>query len=54
MSGGGQPGQYWLCAGLRAFFAHAEPILGKVMAMSARGMKPPEIMAELRLSGDPQ
>ena len=54
VSGGGQPGQYWLCAGLRAFFAHAEPILGKVMAMSARGIKPPEIMAELRLSGDPQ
>ncbi len=54
VSADGRPGQYWLCAGLKAFFAHAEPILEKVMAMSARGMKPPEIMAELRLSGDPQ
>ena len=44
----GQPGQYWLCPGLKAFFAHAEPILERVMAMSAAGKKPPEIMAELR------
>ena len=44
----GQPGQYWLCPGLKAFFAHAEPVLERVMAMSARGGKPPEIMAEIK------
>ena len=43
----GQPGQYWLCSGLKAFFSHAEPILEKVMAMSAKGKSPAEIMAEL-------
>ena len=43
----GQPGQYWLCPGLKAFFAHAVPVLERVMAMSARGMKPQEIMAGL-------
>ena len=48
LSADGQPGQYWLCPGLKAFFAHAEPVLERVMAMSARGMKPPEIMAALR------
>ena len=47
-SGDGQPGQYWLCPGLKAFFAHAEPILERVMAMSAEGKAPPEIMAELQ------
>ena len=47
VSGGWQPGQYWLCPGLKAFFAHAVPVLERVMAMSARGMKPREIMAEL-------
>ena len=46
-SSDGQPGQYWLCSGLRAFFAHAEPILENVMAMSAKGRKPAEIMEEL-------
>ncbi len=43
----GQPGQYWLCPGLKAFFAHAVPILERVMAMSAGGRTSPEIMAEL-------
>ena len=47
LSAEGQPGQYWLCAGLKAFFAHAQPILERVMAMSAQGKTPPEIMAEL-------
>ncbi len=46
-SGEGQPGQYWLCPGLKAFFAHAQPILARVMALSAEGKKPPEIMAAL-------
>ena len=47
LSAEGQPGQYWLCTGLKAFFAHAQPILERVMAMSAQGKTPPEIMAEL-------
>ena len=47
----GQPGQYWLCPGLKAFFAHAEPILERVMAMSAQGKTSPEIMAALVSDG---
>ena len=47
VSAQGQPGQYWLCPGLKAFFAHAEPVLEKVMAMSAQGLKPAEIMSRL-------
>jgi uncharacterized protein len=47
LSGDGQPGQYWLCRGLKAFFAHAVPVLEKVMAMSAEGKTPKEIMAQL-------
>ena len=43
----GQPGQYWLCPGLKAFFAHAQPVLERVMAMSAQGKTSPEIMAAL-------
>lgn len=43
----GEPGQYVLCEGLKAFFAHAEPVLRKIMEMSSRGMKPAEIMKEL-------
>jgi len=48
LSVSGQAGQYWLCPGLKAFFSHAEPVLKRVMALSAGGRKPPEIMAELR------
>ena len=47
LSAEGQPGQYWLCPGLKAFFAHAQPVLERVMAMSAQGKTSPEIMAEL-------
>ena len=43
-----QEGQYWLCSGLKAFFAHAEPVLAHVMDMSAQGKKPSEIMSALR------
>ena len=46
-SADGQQGQYWLCPGLKAFFAQAEPVLKRVMALSAAGKKPGEIMAEL-------
>ncbi len=48
ISAEGQPGQYWLCAGLKKFFAHAEPVLKRVMDMSAEGKTPPEIMARLK------
>ena len=54
--GGGCPkdrfeeGQYYLCRGLRAFFAHAEPILEKVMTLSRDGKSPKEIMTTLRQS----
>ena len=44
----GEPGQYWLCPGLKAFFAHAQPVLERVMSMSAQGSSPREIMAELQ------
>ncbi len=47
LSAEGQPGQYWLCPGLKAFFAHAVPVLERVMAMSAQGKTSPEIMAAL-------
>ena len=40
----GEEGQYILCEGLKAFFAHAEPILRHVMDLSAGGMKPDGIM----------
>ena len=40
----GEEGQYVLCEGLKAFFAHAEPILRHVMDLSAGGMKPDGIM----------
>jgi len=47
LSEDGEPGQYYLCAGLRAFFAHAEPVLRRVMAASAAGRTPAQIMADL-------
>ena len=31
LSAEGQPGQYWLCPGLKAFFDHAQPVLERVM-----------------------
>ena len=40
-------GQYHLCDGLRTFFDHAVPILERVMAMSAQGRSPAQIMAAL-------
>ncbi len=43
----GEDGQYILCAGLKAFFSHAEPVLRRVMDMSSKGMKPEEIMRTL-------
>lgn len=43
----GEKGQYYLCAGLKAFFAHAEPVLEQVMKLSREGKSPPEIMDSL-------
>ena len=53
LSADSQSGQYWLCPGLKAFFAHAEPVLKRVMDMSARGRNSAEIMAELNRGEDP-
>ena len=40
----GEAGQYYLCDGLRTFWAHAEPVLRRVMELSRRRRKPEEIM----------
>ena len=47
----GEPGQYALCGCLKAFFGHAVPVLQRIMALSAEGKKPPEIMEILRKEG---
>ena len=46
VSDSGEPGQPYLCAGLSRFFAHAVPALRRIMALSAAGKGPGEIMAE--------
>lgn len=43
----GEEGQYYLCAGLKAFFSHAQPVLERVMKMSREGKSQSEIMASL-------
>ena len=43
----GEKGQYYLCKGLKKYFAHADEPLHKVMEMSRKGMKPDEIMKNL-------
>lgn len=43
-----EDGQYRLCLGLRMFFDHAVPILERVMAMSAGGKAPGEIMKRIQ------
>nr|AHF25911.1 chondroitin sulfate/heparin utilization regulation protein [uncultured bacterium Contigcl_1539] len=48
VSADGEAGQYYLCVGLKAFFAHAIPVLEQVMKMSRGGKTPVEIMAALR------
>ena len=48
VSGDGEPGQYLLCKGLKRFFAHADGPLNRVMALSSRGMRPKQIMEQLR------
>ena len=48
LSDSGEIGQYYLCDGLRSFFAHAEEKLAKLVIMSRQGMKPAAIMEKLR------
>lgn len=43
----GEEGQYYLCPGLKTFFAHAEPILERIMKMSREGKTQAEIMATI-------
>ena len=47
LSRDGEKGQYALCAGLERFFSHAVPVLERVMALSAKGKTPDEIMKSL-------
>ena len=44
----GEPGQYYLCRGLKRFFTHAHGPMTRVMELSGQGMKPREIMETLR------
>ncbi len=44
----GPGGKYWLCRGLKCFFAHAVPILERIVKMSSSGMSPDEIMQTIR------
>lgn len=43
----GENGQYYLCKGLKKYFAHADDMLHKVMELSRKGMKPNEIMKNI-------
>jgi len=43
----GEEGQYFLCAGLEAYFSYAVPLLREAMRLSARRTPPQEIMAQL-------
>lgn len=43
----GENGQYYLCKGLKKYFAHADDMLHKVMELSRKGMKPDEIMKNI-------
>ena len=51
LSKDGEEGQYYLCAGLKKFFAHADPILHEIMKLSTEGKNPNEIMQKLAESG---
>jgi uncharacterized protein len=43
----GEEGQYYLCSGLEMLFAHAVPVLEKIMDMSHKGLSPKQIMEKL-------
>ena len=51
LSRDGEEGQYYLCPGLEAFFAHAHGPLHRVMELSRGGKKPEEIMRILNETG---
>jgi len=48
LSEDGEPGHYYLCASLKAFFEHAHAPMQRMMAMSRSGMKPAQIMNRMR------
>jgi len=43
VSESGEPGQYWLCSGLKRFFAHSIPVLTKTMNWIREGMSPEDV-----------
>jgi uncharacterized protein len=45
---GGGPGINYLCDGLRAFFAHADPYLRRILVLSRQRKLPQEVMREAR------
>jgi len=49
---GGEAGLYYLCDGLRQFFAHAEEPLRKVAQLSRRGLSPDAIIGRLRAESE--
>ena len=48
ISENGEPGQYYLCSGLRRYFEHARPVLDKAMELSRAGFTPDRIMDEIK------
>ncbi len=48
LSQDGEEGQYILCVGLKAFFAHADAPMHRVMTLSRRGMTPQQIMQKMQ------
>lgn len=47
----GEPGQYYLCEGLKQFFSHAHGPLERAMKLSRLGKGPEEIMAQFQRDG---
>lgn len=47
VSEAGEPGHYCLCGGLETLFAHAVPVLERVMEMSRQGLGPDAIMERI-------
>lgn len=48
LSGDGEPGQNYLCTGLRAFFTHARPALEEIAALLRARRSPAEVMQSYR------
>ncbi len=44
----GEPGQHYLCPGFELFFAHARPVIERMMELSRSGLGPAEIMTEMK------